>query len=193
MSGSLVDRMQAADAEAWVQFAAVYGPLVYRWCRVAGIQPADAADIVQEVFTTAAGRMGEFRHSRPGSLRAWLHSISRNKIGDHFRRVRKNVRGEGGSGAARRLADVANPEGPEANPDSTQDIPWLMQQGLAVVRAEFEERTWNAFWCVVAEDRSPVDVAGALGVSVQAVYKAKSRVLARLRQVLGDNEPDLFG
>jgi RNA polymerase sigma-70 factor (ECF subfamily) len=57
---------------------------------------------------------------------------------------------------------------------------------LDLVRGEFENRTWEAFWRTAVEDRPARDVADELGMSVLAVYKAKSRVLRRLRQELGD-------
>ena len=60
------------------------------------------------------------------------------------------------------------------------------RRGLELVRGEFEERTWQMFWLVVVEDRLPADVAAQLGVSPAAVRKAKSRVLHRLKEEVGD-------
>jgi RNA polymerase sigma-70 factor, ECF subfamily len=57
---------------------------------------------------------------------------------------------------------------------------------MELVRGEFEERTWLAFWRVTAEEKPPAVVAEELGMTLQAVYKAKSRVLCRLRQELDD-------
>ena len=55
---------------------------------------------------------------------------------------------------------------------------------LELVRAEFEDRTWQAFWRVTVEEKTTADVAEALGISVNAVRLAKSRVLRRLRTEL---------
>jgi RNA polymerase sigma-70 factor (ECF subfamily) len=54
------------------------------------------------------------------------------------------------------------------------------------VRSEFEERTWQMFWRVVIEGRSPVALAEELGVTPAAVRQAKSRVLRRLKEEMGE-------
>ena len=61
---------------------------------------------------------------------------------------------------------------------------WLAAYALKVMQAEFEPSSWRAFWSMVVEGHSAAEVAQQLGISVGAVYVAKSRVLARLRQEL---------
>src|SRR5581483_11963710 len=58
---SLLARVRGREADAWYRFVHLYSPLVYRWCRQAGLQQADAADVGQEVFRAVAQRIGEFR------------------------------------------------------------------------------------------------------------------------------------
>ena len=53
---------------------------------------------------------------------------------------------------------------------------------MELLQAEFEPRTWQAFWKIVVEEKAPADVAAELGMSKGAVYVAKSRVLKRLRE-----------
>ena len=83
-SPTLLASVKAEDRAGWTRLVSLYGPLVYRWCRCAGLQPADAADLGQEVFCAVARNISNFRRDRPGdSFRAWLHTITLNKIRDH--------------------------------------------------------------------------------------------------------------
>ncbi len=62
----------------------------------------------------------------------------------------------------------------------------FVHRALEVVRAEFEPRTWDAFWRVAVDGQSPAETAAAMKLSLVAVYQAKSRVLRRLRRELRD-------
>jgi RNA polymerase sigma-70 factor, ECF subfamily len=185
---SLLDRVRAQDQAAWSRLVLLYGPLVYRWCRRAGLQAADAADVGQEVFRAVARKVSEFRHDRDGdSFRAWLRAITRNKILDAFRRPAPGCPPPGGSDAQRRLQEVPTrvleDAGPAADAEETR---LLFRQAVELMRGEFEEGTWRAFWQAAVEGRRPADVAADLGVSVNVVYLAKSRILRRLREEFAD-------
>jgi RNA polymerase sigma-70 factor (ECF subfamily) len=62
----------------------------------------------------------------------------------------------------------------------------LYHRLLGLLKAGFEDRTWQAFWRVAVDGRPAADVADELGMSAVAVRKAKSRVLHRLREEAGD-------
>lgn len=180
---SLINRVRARDPEAWARFATLYGPLVYHWCRRSRLQAADAADVVQEVLGGVASHIDGFDHGAPGAtFRGWLWTITRNKICDHFRRREGRPSAEGGTTAYQRLQQTPQiPEPPSET--SPQDDEGILRQGLLeMVRAEFEEQTWRAFWRVTVDEQSAADVADELGTTIDAVYQAKSRVLRRLRQ-----------
>jgi len=164
----------------------LYGPYIYRWCRRAGLQQADAADIAQEVFRTVAAKIADFQSGRPGGLQAWLQVITRNKIGDHLRRRRGQAQGQGGTAAQDQLQQVADSLDSLSAADVVAQDNLLPHRALSLVRSEFADRTWQAFWLVLAEERSPAEVARQLGMSLAAVYMAKSRVLCRLRQELDE-------
>jgi RNA polymerase sigma-70 factor (ECF subfamily) len=106
---------------------------------------------------------------------------------DHFRRLGREPGGVGGTDAQQRLAALPAPE-PALEPGTPEDRAELslFYRGLDVIRGEFEPRTWQAFWRTAVEGRSPRDVGDELGMSPGAVRVAKSRVLHRLRQELGD-------
>jgi RNA polymerase sigma-70 factor (ECF subfamily) len=176
-SSSLLDRVRAADAAAWVRLADLYTPLVYRWCRQAGLQAADAADVGQQVFLAVARKVRDFRRDREGdSFRGWVRAITRNKVHDHFR-ARAGAAADGGDA----LRDVA-----EAPADDPEEEGILYRRAVELIRAEFEPRTWQAFWQVVVDGRPPADVAQSLGTTPNAVYLAKARVLRRLREEFAD-------
>ncbi len=166
----------------------LYAPLVHRWCRSAGLQEQDAADIFQEVFRSVLVYIGGFRKERQGhTFRGWLRRITQNKVRDHFRRLGRDVRGEGGSSAQQRLAQLPEPqpiEGAVASEDEAER--GLFSRALELIRSEFEERTWAAFFQTAVEGRLPRDVGADLSMSPGAVRVAKCRVLQRLREELGD-------
>ena len=187
ISSTLLQRVRAKRPEAWERLVDLYGPSVYRWCRRGGLGPSDAADVVQEVFAAVARCVEDFRRDRAAdSFTAWLATIARNKIRDHYRRQKDRPRAAGGTAAQQQFLEVANPEVPDPidRSELEQTDRLLSRRGLQLVRAEFENRTWEAFWRTTVDTHAPTDVADDLGMSVAAVYKAKSRVLRRLRQEL---------
>jgi RNA polymerase sigma-70 factor (ECF subfamily) len=168
----------------------VFAPLVYYWCLRAGLQPADAEDVVQEVFRTVARRIADFRRNgHCGAFRAWLRTITRHKIGDFVRSQRR--RGEClRDPTDERLWADDPPDSQSTGLDAELPMPeetrLLYSSVLAVVQGEFEEKTWRAFYRVVVDEVPPKSVAEELGMSVNSVYLAKARVLRRVRDELSD-------
>lgn len=192
-SRSLLERVRAHDSTAWNQLISLYGPLVYAWCRHGDLQTADAADILQEVFLAVATHIGEFRkHGPTETFRGWLRTITRNKMMDHYRRRGREPGGEGGTEAGTRFAQLPQSDSAlsaedESRIERTAEV-LLFQTALANIRGEFAPRTWQAFWLTAVEGRSPKDAGDEISMSPGAVRVAKSRVLQRLRQELGDLE-----
>jgi RNA polymerase sigma-70 factor (ECF subfamily) len=186
-SGSLLDRLRRDEATAWDRLITLYAPLVMHWCRRAGLQEHDAADIFQEVFQSVAAHVGGFRKEGAGdTFRGWLRTIARNKIHDHFRRRDREPPGAGGSAAQAWLAQLPAPPPLEQDDAEDQAERRLFERALKAIRDQFEERTWSAFWRTAVEGRPPRDVAAELAMTPGAVRVAKSRVLQRLREELGD-------
>ena len=181
---TLLERVRDKDEEAWRRLLHLYGPLVERWCARGGVRPADIDDVRQDVFQAVAAGLDGFRRDRPGdTFRGWLKVIARNKLLDHFRRRQKQPEAQGGSDAHRQLQELAEPDLPE---DTEDDLGGLYHRALELVRGEFEEKTWQAFWRTAVEGRSAADVGAELAMRPGAVRVAKSRVLFRLRQEIGD-------
>lgn len=186
-SSSLLGQVQRQDPEGWRRLVDVYGPSIYGWCRRAGLQSADAADVAQEVFSSVVASISEFHPVRRGSFRTWLRRITEHRLADHFRAQRTSPQALGGSDWAAELQVAPNPDSGSGSSELEGAV-W--QRVLHVVRAEFEERSWQSFWQVVVDSQRPVDVAAELGMTVQAVYQAKSRILGRIRRAFAELEDE---
>ncbi len=187
-SSSLLLQAKASNQAAWDRLVSLYSPLIYRWCRRAGLQPADAADVGQEVFRAVARKLNDFRRTGPGdTFRGWLRTITQNKIRDHAR-IRLVPLMQDKWLDAQRTPERES-AGEVEQQEEVRDSHVLLWRAVELIRSEFEPVTWRAFWLVSVEARLPRDVAADLCVSVNAVYLAKSRVLRRLREELGTFDP----
>ncbi len=186
-SRSLLAQVQRDEPEAWGRLVNLYAPLVLHWCRSSGLQDHDSADVFQDVFQAVVAHVAGFRKERTqDTFRGWLRRITQNKLRDHFRRRGRETPGVGGSSAQQRMAELPLPEpvGEEISGDDAEGR--LFARALKLIRGEFEDRTWAAFWRTAVEGRVTKDVASDLAMSSGAVRVAKSRVLHRLREALGD-------
>jgi len=183
-SPSLLERLKGNDSVAWEHFAAVYGPMVYGWCRRLGLQDQDAADVSQEVFRAVAGNIRRFRRDAANhTFRGWLWTITRNKIRDLGRDQAGKAHAQGGSTADARLQQIAEPPDDVSSvSNDAVDGRGLLQRAADIIRSEFEEQTWQIFYQIVIEGRRATDVAADLKMTASAVRQAKYRVLRRLRQ-----------
>ncbi len=184
---SLLLRLKANDAAAWDRLFLLYAPLVYYWCRKLDLPDQDAADVFQDVFQAVATKITAFRKEKPGdTFRGWLRVITQNKVYDHFRRIGREPHAAGGTDANLRLSQFPAVADVEPTHDEKQAYQQLMHRALEMIRCEFTPRTWQAFWRVVVDGQRPVDVAEELTMRPGTVRVAKSRVLQRLRQELGE-------
>jgi RNA polymerase sigma-70 factor (ECF subfamily) len=183
---TLLGRVRGNDEEAWRRLVFLYSPLVFSWCRRAGLRSEDAADLLQEVFASVARAIAGFDRREGGAFRAWLWTIARNKLHDHFRRLQGGPEATGGSDAQRLLLEVPD-EMPGEPPDASDpgSAASLLRRALELVRGDFEPRTWEAFYRATVDGQPAGALASELGMSVAAVYQAKARVLRRLREELG--------
>jgi RNA polymerase sigma-70 factor, ECF subfamily len=180
-SSSLLDRVRAQDRAAWERLVGLYAPLVYQWCRKAGLRSEDAEDVGQDVFTAVYRSVGEFRRDRgETSFRRWLHVITLNKIRDFGRQFGGEV-GQGGSDAQRLMQAATVAENKPDAPADPTELVHLAHQALEILRDEFGPEKWQIFYRVVIEGHRAGDVAAELGVSANQVYLTKSRWLRRLR------------
>jgi len=178
----LVQLREGTNHAAWQEFLRVYGPLVYGFARKRGLQDADAADLMQDVMRSVSSAIGRLDYDRKqGTFRGWLFTITRNKIFSFLsaRRIRPQSSGDT---ATHRLLD-AHPDGGDGS--ETWELEYqrrLAALAMERVKGEFQETTWKAFWLTAVDGRPAGEAARETGLSTGAVYVAKSRVLARLKE-----------
>jgi RNA polymerase sigma factor (sigma-70 family) len=177
----LVQIRDGGNQAAWQEFVNLYGPVVYGFARKRGLQDADAADIVQDVLRSVSSAIGRLDYDRhQGTFRGWLFTITRNKVFNFLSARRIRPQGSGDTATNRRLDSQ-----PDGNDGS--DV-WELeyQRRLAAlamerIKEEFQANTWQAFWLTAVEGVGAPDAARQLQMSPGAIYVAKSRVLARLK------------
>jgi RNA polymerase sigma-70 factor (ECF subfamily) len=180
---SLLIRIRSPeDRAAWLEFVDVYAPLVYAYGRKHGLQDADAADLTQDVLASVSAAVQRRQYDpQRGSFRGWLFTVVRNCLRKSLPRQERCGRGSGDTTANELLREYPAPaEDPEAlwQEEYEQRVfDWAAEQ----VRPQVEEATWQAFWLTAVQGKSGKEVARTLGITVAAVYLAKSRVLARLK------------
>ncbi len=187
---SLLSRARERDSRAWSELVDLYGPLVAHWCRRCGLDSWHTSDCVQDVFAAVAKSLGEFRtRAEYGSFRGWLWTITSNKVKDNHRRNRHQATGQGGSTALASLEQLPGEfDIPDGEPSDNAQMSELVGRGLAQIRNEFTPRTWDIFRRAVIDQISTPIVAQEFAVTAAAVRQARSRILRRLRQQLGDLE-----
>jgi RNA polymerase sigma-70 factor (ECF subfamily) len=172
------------DGEAWGQFVDLYAPLVYGYLRKQGLQDADAADLCQDVLAAVAGAVGRLEYDpAKGAFRNWLFTVVRRKL-SNWRRGQGN-RPDGGDDAAGRLVLEQCP-GPAAG-EAEWEAEWrerVFAWACEQVRRDVADVAWQAFSRTALQGESCKQVAAELGVNVAAIYLARSRVLARLRELV---------
>ncbi len=170
------------DSEAWTEFVQLYGPVVYGFARKRGLQDSDAADMVQEVLRSVARNADRMVYDpKKGTFRGWLYTVTRNKIYNFLSAQKRRPRAAGDVGSQERLESYADPSN-EAEADWELEYQRrLSSKAMDRVKHEFQPATWQAFLGTAVEGRPAVEVGESLKMTSGAVYVAKSRVLARLR------------
>lgn len=167
------------DQVAWSQFARSYGPPIYNWCCRRGLQEADSQDITQNVLLKLAEKMRAFRYDPARSFRAWLKTVTHHAVSD-FLMSKKELRLDGDLetrqgkdlSAEQQLIRVLEEEHERA----------ILEEAMLHVRLKAEPQKWEAFRLLALEGLSGGEVAARLGMSLAAVYLARSSVQKRLRR-----------
>jgi RNA polymerase sigma-70 factor (ECF subfamily) len=184
----LVRLRDPRDNAAWREFVDLYAPLIYHYARRQGLQDADAVDLSQEVLLAVVGAVGRLEYDpQRGAFRSWLFTVVRRKLSNWRRGERIRPHGSG-DGAQERLLEQAS----ECPPSEAEwQAEWqdrLYAWACDQIRRDVSETTWQAFWSTAIDGRPGNQVAGELGLSIAAVYRARSRVLARLKELLRSAE-----
>jgi RNA polymerase sigma factor (sigma-70 family) len=184
----LVRIRNARDHVAWKEFVEIYAPIVHAYARTRGLQDADAADVVQEVFQTVASHAERFDYQPTrGTFRGWLFQITLNKLRRiAVKRTGKAV-GSGDTGVQERLAQIpADDEVVWNEHHAWRLFIWAAERA----KLDFRDSTWQAFWRTAVEHKPVEEVAQELQISKGAVHISRCRVIARIREITSSIEPE---
>lgn len=175
---TLLDRLGGGDDPSWRRMFHLYAPLLRAWLRSRGLQPADIDDLTQNALAVVHRRLSEFHHNgRPGAFRTWLRGIVANVVRDHLRTAGRKPLGDG-----QLAADLEDPHSELSRQWDADHDRFILRGLMQFVEPEFAPATWTGFVETALHGRASADVAAELGLSVNAVHVARSRVLARLRR-----------
>jgi RNA polymerase sigma-70 factor (ECF subfamily) len=183
-SVSLLERLRLQpDEDSWKRFVDLYVPLIRGWLRRYQVTQEDAQDLAQEVMAVVLRKLPDFEHNRQaGAFRSWLRTVTVNQLRALWRTRRGRAAGTGDSDVAQMLDQLADPSSSLSRLWDRQHDQHVARRLMELVRPQFEATTWQAFRRVVLDGLKPAQAAAELGLSVNAVLLAKSRVLSRLRQ-----------
>lgn len=174
---SLLDKLTTPHAEeAWHRFVDLYTPLLYHWAQKMSIPADDIGDLIQEVYVHLLKELPEFQVNRRGHFHGWLHVVFKNKALEWLRKKQKQL-------ANGHLSDVYSYDTSSATVE-LEYRKYLTERILQILKDSFPETTWKACWESVVADRPAEQIAKELGISINMVYLAKSRVLRQLREEL---------
>jgi RNA polymerase sigma-70 factor, ECF subfamily len=178
-SPSLLERLRRPEArEDWARFVDLYAPLLFYWSQQAGLHEPDAADVAQDVLLTLMEKLPGFTYDPGRSFRKWLRQVTQNKCREWFRKE-----------ALRRgtpLTDLADSGTNDPAVTLAEDDyqAHILRQAMVVMQRDFQPLTWQACWEYLVNGKPATEVAAQLGMTPNAVYIAKARVLKQLRQEL---------
>ena len=180
---SLLLRARTGEESAWKDLTDLYRPFIIGWLNRQGVPARDLEDLSQEVLLSVVKHLPTFQHSGSrGAFRSWLRTIVCSRTADYWRAAGTSTQAGGGSGATAALQQIADPDSDLNRQWDEEHDRYVLGCLLDLVDQEFEPTTLRAFRRLALDGASGAEVAEELGMSVAAVYVAKSRVLQRIRQ-----------
>ena len=169
---------------AWQDFVSIYASLIHAYAKRRGLQDADAADASQIVLQSIARSISGFDYDpSKGKFRSWLFTIVRNQVSKSLQRNSHQPVSVNNWSASDQIDPVTDEEDWDREHERH-----LFHWAAEKIRDEFQDKTWQAFWLVAVEGKDAAKTAESLGMTSGATYIAKSRVTARLRQIIANVE-----
>jgi RNA polymerase sigma-70 factor (ECF subfamily) len=186
-SVSLLDRLKAKSPSStdWKRLEEIYLPLIQYWLRRVPGLDGEADDLSQDVFVVVLREIASFERRREGSFRAWLRQVTVNRVRSR-RKARQRRPAVGLDPTDDFLNQVADPNSELARQWDREHDRHVVGKLLAIVQPDFQPETWQAFRRFALDGLPASEVARELQVSVNAVLRAKSRILKRLREESAD-------
>lgn len=164
------------DGAAWEDFFRIYSPLLERYARSHGLTPGDAEDVRDQCLAVVAKKMPEFEYEQAkGGFKGWLYRIAHGKVIDHLRRPQAR------QAETRELGGLMDRQ---PTPDQVWEDSWRaehLRYCLEIARTRESERSYQAFELLLVDELSVPEVCERMGMNPNQVYKAKARVLERVR------------
>lgn len=190
---SLLLLLRDRSDDAWQEFLEIYEQAIYRYCRMRGLQDADACDVTQEVLAAVDKRVGTWdADPARGKFRGWLFRVARNIAINRIHERSRRAAASGDTNVANLLAELPDSEEAQSTAFWTEYRRALMHWAADQVKPQVNESSWLSFWLTTIEGQKPDQVAEKLNMSVGSVYTAKCRVFARIRKFIEnlDDETD---
>jgi RNA polymerase sigma factor (sigma-70 family) len=193
-SPTLLARLREGENPlAWDEFFGIYGPLLWACARRRGCSADTAEDLVQDVMLKVFEGRDVFRYDPSrGRFRDWLGTVVRNRIAERRRSPQERARPDGDASAGPAGLPF-EPASPEPGPDAAWEEDFeraLLAAALDIARREAEPRDYLAFELTELEGVDPALAAATAGITRNAVYKARRRIVARLRETVGPYPDD---
>jgi RNA polymerase sigma factor (sigma-70 family) len=182
-SASLLERLRTSpDEAAWRRLDDLYRPLIRRWLLRDTSLGEETEDVVQEIMSVLVRELPRFQRRRCGSFRRWLRTITAHRLGAFYRSRKNSPKAMGcplEDSPLMQLADANSEMGRQWDREHDR---YVLNRLMELIAPLFEPNTLAAFRRVAVDGIAPAQAAEELGLSLNAVLVAKSRVLNRLRQ-----------
>ena len=179
---SLLARLSGdVDRATWIEFFDRYGELIHGYARARGCQPTDADDVVQDVLMALMKAMPNFTYDPArGRFRGYLRTVTANAVSAKSRQNRTATPLE-------EIEPGADPALTSPSSDAQWEEEWRqyhVRRAMRVLEHEVGERDLLAFRRYALGGEEPRRTAEELGMSIDQVYQAKSRILGRLSALI---------
>jgi RNA polymerase sigma-70 factor, ECF subfamily len=184
-SVSLLQRIaiDGGGDDDWQRLIAMYRPFILQRIRTYEDLAEHADDITQEIMMVLMRELPVFQRQRTGSFRAWLRGITVNQLRMAARRIRRQPKATGGASTLeQQIDDLADPASQASQRWDEEHDRNVLRKIMEAIRHDFQDSTWQAFEGYVLQEKAPKTVADELGITINSVLLAKSRITRRLRE-----------
>lgn len=183
-SVSLLERLKSPEADdaGWRRLHEIYEPWILQWLSRVPELGDEAHDLTQEVLMVVVRELPGFERQRDGSFRRWLGNVVANRVRTYWKRRKRQPRAAGSGSVDDFLEQLEDPTSALSRQWDREHDEFVLRRLMATVERDFNNTTWQAFRRCALDGHSAPAVAADLGISVNAVLTAKSRVLKRLRE-----------
>ncbi|MEZ6059512.1 MAG: sigma-70 family RNA polymerase sigma factor [Planctomycetaceae bacterium] len=180
---SLLERLrERPDDGSWSRLVSLYTPFLQRVVTSQGVPAQDCDDLLQDVFSVLSAELSRFDHNgNRGAFRLWLRTILTNRVRRYFRSSLR-TKTQFGTTDSTDITQIRDPEDDLVRMWDEEYNQWVTCRLIELIEPEFSISTWRAFHRQVLDGARAKQTADELGLTVNAVLIAKSRVLRRLRQ-----------